>query len=43
MMRLIGIDCGPTRLPLPSLSPEMETALAADLDLVGFFQFRSTL
>jgi N-acetylneuraminate lyase len=43
MMRLIGIDCGPTRLPLPNLSPEMETALAADLERAGFFQFRSTL
>jgi N-acetylneuraminate lyase len=43
IMRMIGIDCGPTRLPLSSLTAEMETALRKDLERAGFFDFCSAL
>jgi len=41
IMRLIGIDCGPARLPLRSLSREQESALAAELEHIGFFAWCS--
>lgn len=43
IMRLIGLDCGPVRLPLRSLSEEREAELRADLERVGFFDFCSTV
>lgn len=37
MMKLIGIDCGPCRLPLEGLGPEEEKDLNADLREIGFY------
>jgi N-acetylneuraminate lyase len=39
-MKIIGLDCGPVRLPLRNLSPEEYDALQAELDRIGFFEFR---
>jgi N-acetylneuraminate lyase len=39
MMKLIGLDCGPCRLPLRTLSDEQCRSLRADLERVGFFEF----
>ena len=41
MMKLIGVDCGPVRLPLRSLSAAAEGALRADLERLGFFSYAS--
>jgi N-acetylneuraminate lyase len=37
MMKLIGIDCGPNRLPLRALTREQIAALHKDMEAVGFF------
>ncbi len=37
IMKKIGYDCGPVRLPLQNLSTEGEEALFADLERIGFF------
>ncbi len=39
MMKLSGLDCGPLRLPLPTLAPQQEAALARDLQHIGFFDW----
>jgi len=39
MMRLIGIDCGPYRLPIISMTRDEEKALEADLRETGFFEW----
>lgn len=39
VMALIGVDCGPTRLPLRSVSPEKQTAMRAELEAIGFFDY----
>ncbi|MDB6112846.1 MAG: Dihydrodipicolinate synthetase [Pedosphaera sp.] len=36
MMNLVGIDCGPVRSPLRTLSAEEQDALFQDLETVGF-------
>lgn len=41
IMKFIGVDCGPVRLPLRSLSTENETALRAELEACGFFHYAS--
>lgn len=41
MMKLIGIDCGPVRLPLRNLSPMQEAALYDALKALGFFDYAS--
>jgi N-acetylneuraminate lyase len=41
MMKLIGLDCGPVRLPLSSLSDQEFTALRAQLEQAGFFECTS--
>ncbi len=41
IMKLTGLDCGPTRLPLRTLSGAEQDALRAQLDAVGFFEFAS--
>jgi N-acetylneuraminate lyase len=41
IMKLIGVDCGPVRLPLRNLTPMQEQQLRADLDATGFFEFAS--
>jgi N-acetylneuraminate lyase len=38
-MKLIGLDCGPNRLPLNTLSPQESTVLQKDLDAIGFFDW----
>jgi N-acetylneuraminate lyase len=43
IMRLIGLDCGPVRLPLRSLSLAQEEGLQAELEKIGFFDFCSVL
>ncbi len=43
IMKLIGVDCGPVRLPLRNLPEEHERKLRADLDGAGFFDFSSKL
>ncbi len=37
VMNLIGIDCGPNRLPLDSLKADEIEILRSDLDQIGFF------
>ena len=39
VMKLIGLDCGPTRLPLDPLSAEELDALRGQLDAIGFFDW----
>jgi N-acetylneuraminate lyase len=36
-MKLIGIDCGPTRLPVAALQPKEVERLRQELDALGFF------
>jgi N-acetylneuraminate lyase len=38
-MTLIGVDCGPVRLPLRTLSPSAVDALRRDLEGIGFFDW----
>ena len=38
-MKLIGIDCGPMRLPLRSVAPDRLEGLRAELEAVGFFDY----
>jgi N-acetylneuraminate lyase len=41
IMRLIGVDCGPVRLPLRNLTVVQEQKLRVALEAVGFFEFAS--
>lgn len=41
IMKLIGIDCGPVRLPLRAVTPATEAALRAELNAIGFFEYAS--
>lgn len=41
IMKMIGLDCGPVRLPLFSLPPDQEAALRDQLDAIGFFTYTS--
>jgi len=38
-MKLLGLDCGPVRNPLRSLSPAQSAAYAARLESIGFEEF----
>ena len=38
-MKLIGLDCGPNRLPLETLKPEELEAMQEDLKKIGFFDW----
>jgi N-acetylneuraminate lyase len=38
-MQLVGIDCGPARLPLRALSPAAVEVLRRDLEEIGFFDW----
>jgi len=40
IMKLVGLDCGPLRLPLPSLSSQQERELEVALRAIGFFDWR---
>ena len=39
MMKLIGIDCGPTRSPLPKLSENEFSKLKEELKKVDFYKY----
>ncbi len=39
VMKFLGFDCGPVRLPLQALSSQKEEELKADLTRLGFFQW----
>lgn len=39
VMAMIGLDCGPARPPLRSLSDEQAARLRQELDKLGFFEF----
>lgn len=39
VMRMVGQDCGPTRLPLVPLSADQIAGLERDLDRIGFFEW----
>jgi N-acetylneuraminate lyase len=41
IMKLIGVDCGPVRLPLRTLTPANEATLRAELTAIGFFEYAS--
>ena len=41
VMKLVGLDLGPSRPPLPTLTPEQLEALRADLESIGFFDYCS--
>ena len=43
IMKIIGVDCGPVRPPLRSLSDEHQAELRSDLERIGFFEFCSKL
>ncbi len=39
IMKMIGLDCGPVRLPLRTLTNEQSDRLHADLEDIGFFTY----
>jgi N-acetylneuraminate lyase len=39
IMKFLGIDCGPNRIPLQTISDEEEKAMKAELEAIGFFEF----
>lgn len=39
IMKMIGIDCGPARLPVSTLTEQQFTSLKNDLEKIGFFQW----
>jgi N-acetylneuraminate lyase len=39
VMGMLGVECGPARLPLAALSDEKIAALRADLEAIGFFDW----
>lgn len=39
MMKFIGLDCGPNRLPLKSITEQEETVMKQELEAIGFFDF----
>ncbi|MCL5996307.1 MAG: dihydrodipicolinate synthase family protein [Chloroflexi bacterium] len=41
IMKMIGLDCGPVRLPLRPLTTEEQESLEYELDRLGFFTRRS--
>jgi len=41
IMKMIGIDCGPVRLPLRNLSREKYGELRSELESIGFFNYCS--
>ena len=43
VMKLIGLDCGPVRLPLRALTERDEQSLRDGLERIGFFDYASKL
>lgn len=41
IMRMVGVDCGNVRLPLPEMTEEKYAAFQKALDEIGFFDFSS--
>lgn len=41
IMKFIGVDCGPVRLPLANLTPDQEKAFHAELEAIGFLEYAS--
>lgn len=39
MMKFIGLDCGPNRIPLQTISDAEETEIKKDLEAIGFFEY----
>lgn len=39
ILKLLGLDCGPCRLPLPRIEPGQVEQLQGDLDALGFFEW----
>ena len=39
MLKMVGIDCGPVRLPLRNVTEEQGAALRGELELAGFFDY----
>ncbi len=39
MMKFLGLDLGPNRLPLQTISDQEETAMKKDLEAIGFFEY----
>ncbi len=39
IMKFLGVDCGPNRIPLQNITPEEEIQLKAELEEIGFFEF----
>jgi N-acetylneuraminate lyase len=39
IMKMIGIDCGPSRLPIPTLSSSQYQTLESELRTIGFFEW----
>lgn len=39
MMKLVGLDCGPMRLPQMTLSPDKVDKLRQDMEKIGFFEW----
>ncbi len=39
IMKFLGLDCGPNRIPLQTISKSEEKELRKDLEAIGFFEF----
>jgi len=39
IMKFLGLDCGPNRLPLQTISDKEEITIKNDLEAIGFFEF----
>jgi len=39
IMKFMGIDCGPNRLPMQTISDQEETVIRQELEKIGFFEF----
>jgi N-acetylneuraminate lyase len=42
MMKFLGLDCGPNRLPIRSLTTEEEKRMKRELHDIGFFEYANT-
>ena len=39
IMKFLGLDLGPNRIPIQNITPEEETKMKADLEEIGFFEY----
>jgi len=42
IMKFLGMDCGPNRLPLQNISDQEEEAIKMELEAIGFFSYCNT-